>query len=336
MPRSPFALWLLILVFTVTVVKGNTAVASTTSPRLSVVPSNLSLLRGGASFWGKLLFFGGPSPQKIYRQSLEEQVLLLDQQLRQAQEELIHLRDQRKEALKKQKLARFVTSTKADRKAQYKEQLLLQQKIDTILIQLKQMERMKLELEELLAASNLRIQELEAKLVEQEILTKELEENYQQQIAAIKQSLEETAAQQSAQFAAIQEERIRQAVEVARQEALLEVEERIQGITKDLQAKHDKAIQAERERSIKAVEAEKKKMRKLVKALAIREKKLLAKADKDRKNKNHQSTLSSDELGIDLDDDNEPALESTSSVEVSGSSSFQQRAKTTPTTRGFI
>ncbi len=309
----------------------NGVVASTTST-WTLSQHGIAVRGGGTSFFQRIF---RPNPQQIYRQSLEEQVLLLDQQLRQAREELIGLRDRRKEFIKNQKISRFVVSGKEQRKAIQKEQTLLQQKIESMLIQLEQMERMKVELEELLQASNLRIQELEAKLVEQHDLTRELEENYKQQIAAIKASLADTAAQQSSQFEAMQQERIRQAADAARQEAMLEVEERISQVTEDLQAQHEKAMQAERQRSIKAVELEKKKMRKLVKALAIREKKLLAKAARDR-NKTKKTLI--DEIDDESNEEEEERenVESTAGGESSGSSSFHQRPKTTPTTRGFI
>ena len=78
------------------------------------------------------------------------------------------------------------------------------------------------------------------------------------------------------------EERVNQAAEAAQQAELKKIDQRIAQVTAELKQEHLKALEAERGRSADAVEAEKKKMRKLVKALAIREKKLLAKAEQEK------------------------------------------------------
>jgi hypothetical protein len=59
------------------------------------------------------------------------------------------------------------------------------------------------------------------------------------------------------------------------------VQDQIQQVKDQMKGEHEKSLQADCQRSTKAVEGEKKKMRKLVKALAIREKKLLFKAERD-------------------------------------------------------
>jgi chromosome segregation ATPase len=200
----------------------------------------------------------------------------------------------------------------------------LQQHIHTMESQISRLEQMKQELQDLLEASMARVKELEAKLAEQEVLALDLQQNYEQQIATLCASMEQMAAQQVAQLEALMDERVEQAGEATWQAELAKVQDQIQQVTDHMKGEHEKSLQAECQRSTKAVEGEKKKMRKLVKALAIQEKKLLAKAERDRQ----------------TNDNNGGASISTSASKTipmtTTSSSFNKKPKTTPTTRGPI
>jgi paraquat-inducible protein B len=259
---------LLLLIVDVAVVNASIPRGGGAASYLSA--SHFPRMKGGGGLFG--WFRREKSVSQYYRETLEEQVLLLDRQLRQARSDVAQLRDDRASGQVAKQRAKATTATR----------LATAQKVQTLTKQIVRLEAMKLEMEELLKDSATRVEELEAKLLEQETLTKEWEQKYQAQLEELQLTMQNKAQAQLSELSNLMEERVAQAAEVARQTELVKVDQKIAEITEELRKEHLKALMAERKRSAVAVEQEKKKMRKLVKALAIREKKLIVKAERDK------------------------------------------------------
>eukprot|EP00536_Pseudo-nitzschia_multiseries_P005317 jgi/Psemu1/190280/e_gw1.99.10.1 len=256
---------------------------TTTAALASTGPRNtkevLLDLRGGG------LFGGGrkKSASKIYRESLEEQVSLLNEQLRQARTEVSTLRENAKKRQETITTARSAMPRKEKEKEEdrlEKERRKQQQgTLQRLEGEIKQLDTMKAELEKLLETSAQKIEQLEEKLKSQESLTAQLEDSYQKKIAELEEQLSDLQKSQLKKLKELNQQKIDAAVEEAlkAQEAefLAKMEETTQRLTKE----HAKVMEQEKIRSSKAVEAERKKMRKLVRALALREKKLKLQSD---------------------------------------------------------
>ena len=220
--------------------------------------------------------FGSQTPAQKYREMLEDQVLLMDRQLRQTRDELTRLREQ------------WTVKTgppdgnSAIPNASKEELAALKQQVSTLTLQVKQLTKMKEELEEMLEKEQARVDELEEALAQERQLTKELQEGYERQLKELQVQLEKKAQKQLDDLRKLMEQRVEQAAEAARISAQRMVQEQIDLATTQLRLEQQREMDAERRRSEQAVDAEKRKMRKLVKALAIREKKILAKQQRQR------------------------------------------------------
>jgi hypothetical protein len=124
---------------------------------------------------------GKQSAADVYRETLEEQVLLLDRQLRQAQDEMAKLRKQ------------FTTRTAipSTSKISNQERNLLKQQLSSLTIRINQLERMKLDFEDMLQKESIKVQELATKLAEQEQLTLALQEIYIKQLQKAQKQLQQ-------------------------------------------------------------------------------------------------------------------------------------------------
>jgi chromosome segregation ATPase len=316
-----------------TTMRTATTTTTTTMPFLE--------LRGGGLFGGNK----NKSNAQIYRESLEEQVMLLDGQLRQARTEISTVRERAKQQGKIDSLKRNRSiSSNGKQKQVDKEEAKLrkqgeeeekrigkerrkEQKEALVRLQgeIRQLEQMKSELETLLETSANQIEELEQKLISQEKITIEMEESYKKQIIDLETKLGDVQRIQLQKLTDLHQTKIDSAVKDA-----LKVQEdalrmKMEETTERLSTEHAKDMEKEKARSEKAVETERKKMRKLVRALALREKKL--------KLQQQQSSSSSFE-----DDKNENVIEKQKSnkakTTVKTTSSFNNSMKNPPTNRG--
>uniref|UniRef100_A0A7S4ERD8 Uncharacterized protein n=1 Tax=Pseudo-nitzschia australis TaxID=44445 RepID=A0A7S4ERD8_9STRA len=290
-------------------------------------------LRGGG------LFGGGnkKSTTQIYRESLEEQVVLLNEQLRRARTDVTMLRENAKKrqeirisgrsamrVAKGKSKAKLSREEARARKEKQKEEDRLekqrQKEQEEILLrsnlEISQLEKMKAELETLLETSARKIEELEQQLRSQETLTVELEASYQKKIAKLELQLNDVQTSQLEKLEELHQQRIDAAVKEALNVQEKEFAARMEDTTKRLTKEYAKAMEDEKLRSSKAVETERKKMRKLVRALALREKKLKLQSDPTN------------------DDETTEKTTTTTSVRT-GSSSFANPIKP-PTGRGTI
>jgi hypothetical protein len=208
-----------------------------------------------------------------YRQTLEEQVFLMDKQLRQARDELTVLRDQwsRKTAPPPDDSAKPSKSEVAA----------LKQHVAILTSQVTELTKMKDELLSMLEVEQAQVVALEEALKREKDLTKELQESYEEQLRELHLQLEQKASQQLDDLKRLMEQRVDQAAEAARKAAEKMVQEHIEMATNQMRLEQQRELAAERRRSDQAVEVERRKMRKLVKALAIRERKLLGKRQPD-------------------------------------------------------
>ena len=297
-------------------------------------------LRGGGLFGGK----DNRSNAQIYRESLEEQVMLLDEQLRQARTEISTVRERAKQQGKIDSLKRnrSISSNGKQKRVDKEEAQILkqgeeeekriekerrkEQKVALVQLQdeIRQLEQMKSQLETLLETSANQIEELEQKLTSQEKITIEMEESYKKQIIDLETTLGDVQRIQLQKLTELHQTKIDSAVKEAlkAQEDVLRM--KMEETTKRLGKEHAKDMEKEKARSEIAVETERKKMRKLVRALALREKKLKL-----------QQPPSSSEKNDDVDSENVIEQKSKKArTTVKATSSFNNSMKNPPTNRG--
>ena len=229
-------------------------------------------LRGGGLFGGTK-----KSAARIYKESLEEQVVLLNEQLMHARTEIATLRENAKKR-KSNSRVKPVPLSKEEEKANTKleKQRAKEQKeaLARLEKEVKQLEQMKGELEKMLETSAKKIELLEEQLASQEDLTAKLEASYKDKIAKLEEQLEKVQTAQLEKLTEIHQQKIDAAVQEALRVQEAEFRAKMEETTKRLSKEHAKEMEQEKLRSSKAVETERKKMRKLVRALALREKKL--------------------------------------------------------------
>mmetsp|Transcript_48080 Transcript_48080/g.54480 ORF Transcript_48080/g.54480 Transcript_48080/m.54480 type:complete len:357 (+) Transcript_48080:241-1311(+) len=238
------------------------------------------------------------SNAQIYRESLEEQVMLLDEELRQARTEMTTFKERVREQGKIDNLTRnrinisnrkqqqeekeAEKENKRQKREKEKEEKRLEQKrqkeqqeaLDMLQEEISQLEQMKSELEILLQTSANRIEELEQELMSQENKSIEMEESYQTQILELETELSSVQTTQLQKLTELHQTKIDVAVQEAVRVQEIEFCQKLEETTTCLGKDHAKEMEKEKVRSHKAVETERKKMRKLVRALALREKNL--------------------------------------------------------------
>jgi len=273
---------------------GTTRVASA-STGLTTTKQSLLDLRGGGLFGGRK-----KSASKIYRESLEEQVVLLNEQLRQARTEVTTLREnakKRQETIVSARSAMRASTGKDRTKVSREEERARKEKqmaedrrekerkrgqeqtVKRLEKEIKELEKMKADLERLLNTSAKKIEELEEQLRSQESLTAELEGSYQKKITELEQKLSDLQKSQLEKLKELHQQKIDAAVKEALKAQEAEFLAKMEETTQRLTIEHAEAMEVEKLRSSKAVETERKKMRKLVRALALREKKLKLQSD---------------------------------------------------------
>ena len=256
-----------------------------------------------------------------YRETLEDQVLLMDRQLRQTRDELAKLREQ--------------WSTKSSppdedavvSKASKAELAALKQQVLTLTEQVNELTKMKEDLQNMLEREQAKVVELEDALAQERQLTLELQEGYELQLQELQAQLEKKAQQQMDDLRKLMEKRVEQAAETARIAAQKMVQEQIELATAQLKLEQQRELDAERKRSEQAVEVEKRKMRKLVKALAIREKKILAKRQRQDQRQRGRGVVEDDES---MTESKEPIRR----IQARSKTRLTTQPKRPPTTRG--
>ena len=245
-----------------------TATKSTLSPILLEI-------RGGGMFGNK------KSAARIYKESLEEQVLLLNEQLAQARKEVSTLRENAKKRVQAGRLNRSEpkeevskAQSKQENKLEKQRQKEQKEAMSRLQKEIKALEQMKAQLEKMLETSAKKIESLVEQLTTSETLTAKMEASYKDKIAKLEKQLEDVQTAQVGKLTEIHQQKIDAAVQEALRVQEAEFRAKMEETTLRLSKEHAKEMEQERLRSAKAVEAERQKMRKLVRALALREKKL--------------------------------------------------------------
>lgn len=217
-----------------------------------------------------------------YQKLLQEQRDLLERQLRQTREELAHLRKQVKSNASKS-IAVRASNVKAQQgeALRFEETKMLNQQLTELETAMAKLQEMKDRLEALLLEEQEKMAALQVKLEEAETSSEELKAKHEKELELLRAELEAKASTQLAELKKMMKEQMKLALdqqkataERERQKAILETEQK-------LQKQAELRLQTEQKKAEEAVEKEKVKMRKLVKALAEREKKLLAAAEKE-------------------------------------------------------
>ena len=235
-----------------------------------------SLTRLTLNIRGGGLFGTQKSAARIYKQSLEEQVLLLNEQLAHARIEVSTLRENAKQRHKAGRSPRRAENnqTKQEQKLERQRQAEQKEALARLQNEINTLEKMKAELEKMLETSATKIELLEEQLTTQESLTAKMEASFKDKIAKLEQQLEKVQTAQLEKLTEIHQQKIDAAVQDALRAQEAEFRAKIEETTQRLSKEHAKEMEQEKLRSSKAVETERKKMRKLVRALALREKKL--------------------------------------------------------------
>lgn len=244
---------------------------STSIPRYPFI----MLPRGGALFD----FFRGKSASQRYQHSLEEQVRVLERQLRTTKDEATQLR-------KLLKLASQTSRRQAVNQTR-EEQAFFQAELSVLMAQLAKMESLKLELEQLLEEEQKRAVELEKLLKGEKANVGELIKKHDAEIKELQKALNMKMQKQVDELQKTMDTKIKDATNHARAEALKLLDEKIKQAVEKVQTKAEKDLELERLKSLEAVERERVKMRKLVKALAEREKKVFT----DHEQQQHRGTV---------------------------------------------
>ena len=283
-----------------------------TTATMSTTLTTLLEIRGGGMFGNK------KSAARIYKESLEEQVLLLNEQLAQARKEVSTLRENAKKRVQAGRLNRAEpkeevskAQSKQDNKLEKQRQKEQKEAMSRLQKEIKALEQMKAQLEKMLETSAKKIESLVEQLTTSENLTAKMEASYKDKIAKLEKQLEDVQSAQVGKLTEIHQQKIDAAVQEALRVQEAEFRAKMEETTLRLSKEHAKEMEQEKLRSAKAVEAERQKMRKLVRALALREKK----------------------LKLQMPSTKEETLETTS---FRTKTSSQQKPLTPPTSRGTI
>ena len=283
-----------------------------TTATMSTTLTTLLEIRGGGMFGNK------KSAARIYKESLEEQVLLLNEQLAQARKEVSTLRENAKKRVQAGRLNRAEpkeevskAQSKQDNKLEKQRQKEQKEAMSRLQKEIKALEQMKAQLEKMLETSAKKIESLVEQLTTSENLTAKMEASYKDKIAKLEKQLEDVQSAQVGKLTEIHQQKIEAAVQEALRVQEAEFRAKMEETTLRLSKEHAKEMEQEKLRSVKAVEAERQKMRKLVRALALREKK----------------------LKLQMPSTKEETLETTS---FRTKTSSQQKPLTPPTSRGTI
>jgi chromosome segregation ATPase len=248
---------------------------------------------GGSGGWGRL--FRLP-PAKRYSKLLQEQTFLLDRQLRQSEEELLQVK-KRFKALQEQQLQQTASSITKGRQREVAQN----QSIHTLKQQVAQLEQeisritaMRDEIQIFLTEQQEKVQTLQDQLATAATESDAAKERFERQLTALQQELEAKTTKQLEELRIMMEKKTKVALEQARVSAAKELKEAVEKTEHRVEQQAEKRLQEEQRKAQKAVEQEKVKMRKLVKALAKREKKLLAKTEKEPKTATRLSASTAD------------------------------------------
>lgn len=210
-----------------------------------------------------------------YRQVLEDQIQNLERQVRAAKDEATQMRQLLK-----------LSSRKVGVDASMKTELSLLQE------QVKQLQAFQKELEALLKDEQKMTAALEKKLASAGADSSDLQTQHKVEMEMLEKTLIQKSKKQLEDLQTLMEQRVKEAAERARQEALAEVDAKVKVAVSKVEQKAKADLEQERKRAADAVEKERAKMRKLVKALAEREKKVGAKAGKNSAVRSNPASMS--------------------------------------------
>jgi chromosome segregation ATPase len=300
---SPRQCLLIILLTTIT---GNFGAQSYT-PDLLVRVFSLrwaDVRGGGSGGWSRLFRL---HPAKKYSKLLQEQTFLLDRQLRQSEEELLQVK-KRFKALQEQQLQQTASSVTKERQQEVAQNQIirtLKQQVAQLEQEISRITAMRDEFQVFLTEQQEKVQTLHDQLATAATESDAAEERFGRQLTALQEELEAEKTKQLEELRIMMEQKMKVALEQARVSAAdelkgarvsaaKELKEAVEKTEHRVQQQAEKRLQEEQKKAQKEVEQEKVKMRKLVKALAKREKKLLAQTEKEPKTATRLSPSTAD------------------------------------------
>lgn len=232
----------------------------------------LSIPRGGA--W----YFGKKTAARKYRELLEEQVFMLDKQLRQSQNELALLRRQLKTSQsllhRSAHPGARIMGHQADKLRALTENQDLKKRVGSLTQEVLQLEKIRDELQTMMEVQHAKMQELEAKLNSKELENQQMAAHFERELQRLVKEMDAKYRKQIADLTKLMEARVTEAALHARHVAMADLESKVAEATDAERRRGERLLEEERKRSEASVEREKVKMRKLAKALFEREKKL--------------------------------------------------------------
>lgn len=251
--------------------------------------------------------------RSAYRKSLEEQVVCTNRQLLKSQEEALQLRN-----LLKLLSQQYRKASMEERRELKTRQGSLIVEIENLKIHVKQLEALRTELEALLQLEQVKVKRLEEQLANSKDDSEEEKLRYERELQTLRETLLKESKEKLQQLETIMDRRVQDAIRLTREQVEFEYRIKIQQAIEKQQQKAStqlikerekvqkeaeqenlvklqhaiekeqrratQELQQERKRLEQAVEKERVKMRKLIKALAIKEKKLIAEAEQKRQN----------------------------------------------------
>ena len=271
---------------------------------------------GGMTGWFKRTF--SSSGRRAYQTMLREENERLERQIQQLQQELTQTKQQYSKQT--QRYQKFKRQLKAKHDILTQEDLVheLKAQVQHLEETLREFEKIKKNLQSLLEQEEAKVAALQDRLAQATEDSEAARAKYEKDLADLQQQMERQAAQQLAalrqtleQSHALQMKQAAERAQQAQERALKDAKEKWQkqaasalqkekdaaaAMLKQMEATAAAALEQEKQASVAAVGQEKSKMRKLVKALAEREKKLLAQEGRlqKRSNNNKNKKESSD------------------------------------------
>lgn len=214
---------------------------------------------------------GGRKPS--FSNQIKSEKQSLEKRVRQYQDEMVQLRQQIK-------ALQLANSKLYDDQSSRSEQNRLKEEAEELQLQLQQLEKESLKLEEIkndlqkmLEDEKAKVEELKKKLSDRDADKAQLKAAYEKEISLMREKFDSMLADKLEELKALMEKRMDQALAEQKSQLTTEKNEAVMAAESRVHKEADQRIQEEQKKAEESIEREKQKMRQLVKALAEREKK---------------------------------------------------------------
>jgi len=212
-----------------------------------------------------------------YRNALKTQVSQLEAQLQENRDLIKQLRGQ-VQSLKRTNTLLGDQQHRSTSEAHKAEIAHFQQQIRSLEDELRQIKKLKIDMEKLLKKEEAAVAKLEARLAAAGDEQIELKKKYDIELEKVRQAYEKRMEEKLNELRHVMEEKMELAVAAEKEKAALDRQRAIEETEERMEKETDRRLKSERQKMNEAIAEEKLKMRKLVKAMAKREQKVAEQA----------------------------------------------------------